>query len=83
MFAAFPTIPGDNNESTMTIYAHVGQHSIADQSYVRDCLAARPAEYAELAKELQAVGYDDLTIVKRVLRSHRLHRRKVIEGRAT
>lgn len=63
--AFFPTLPGDNDPSTMTCYAHVGQHSSADMDYVRSCRPASPEEYASLLSELQSVGYDGLVVMKR------------------
>ena len=46
-------------------YEHVGQHGNA--SYPNpQTEAAKPEEYADLLRELQAIGYDDLRIVRRV-----------------
>lgn len=69
VFAAFPTIPGDMSPFNLAVYAHVGQHSSAGESYVSLCKAAKPDEYAALLQELRSIGYDDLVIRKRLTRS--------------
>ena len=45
-------------------YEHVGQHGLASYPHPQT-EPASPAEYAELLKELQAIGYDDLKVVKK------------------
>lgn len=70
VFAAFPTLPGDMSPATMTCYAHIGQHSAAHMRYVSNAKPAKPAEYAELLRELVEIGYDDLVIVRRMTRAH-------------
>jgi hypothetical protein len=64
--AVFPTLPGDMSEYTMTCYAHVGQHGIAHEQWVRSAKPAKPSEYADLLRELRGIGYDDLVIRKRL-----------------
>lgn len=66
--ALFPTIPGNNSPATMTCYAHIGQHGIADQMWAALAKPARPDEYADLLEELQSIGYDDLVIRRRMSR---------------
>lgn len=47
-------------------YMHVGQHGNADyNAMIRATKAATEKEYAELYKELQNIGYDDLKVIKR------------------
>lgn len=48
-------------------YEHVGQHGNASYPHPQTSPAS-PTEYAELLAELRAIGYDDLRIVKRVVR---------------
>jgi hypothetical protein len=64
VYALFPGLIADDH-GHVTCYAHVGQHSAADYDH---CIAksrpATPAEYAALASELEAIGYD-IVIKKR------------------
>ncbi len=56
--AFFPEMPGTNDPTTCTVYAHVGQHGSAAAEYYREC--TRPAtdeESAALKAELARVGY--------------------------
>ena len=46
-------------------YMHVGQHGAAMYPLRPQTVPATADEYAELFKELKAIGYDDLRIVKR------------------
>lgn len=69
VFAAFPEFPGDMNPANMCSYAHVGQHGAASMHYVADCKPATPEQYAALLKELVAIGYDDLRIVRKMSRA--------------
>jgi hypothetical protein len=64
--AVFPTLPGSNRPSSMTCYAHVGQHSACDKEWYRTTRPATPEEYRSLHKELIGQGYDDLKIVSRI-----------------
>ncbi len=75
VYAAFPTIAGNDNPQTMACYAHIGQHGIADAGYVRETKPAKPSEYADLLAELRAIGYDDLVIRHRLTRADYLARR--------
>jgi hypothetical protein len=60
--AFFPTMIGSYDWYTMTCYAHMGQHGIAEKGYVRECRPAKPHEYADLLAELQRI-YDDCELV--------------------
>lgn len=50
--AIFPTLPG-TNEYDCTCYAHIGQHSSCDIGYAASLKPAKPAEYADLLRELR------------------------------
>ena len=56
LFALFPEIheSGDMKLS----YSHIGQHSACSWGYCDECRAAKPAEYKELKKELESLGYN-------------------------
>lgn len=65
LIALFPTYPGTNDRHTCDSYMHVGQHGSADlRGIMHNSRAAKPSEYADLAKELRAIGYN-LDIKKR------------------
>lgn len=76
VFAAFPTLPGNMNQSTMSCYAHIGQHGTADSDYVRQAKPASPDEYSDLLRELRRMGYDDLKIIRRMQHGHYIARRE-------
>ena len=63
--AFFPTIPGTSGWD-VTCYAHIGQHASASLEYMRKCRPAKSEEYADLLRELKAIGYDDLRVVRRM-----------------
>mgnify|MGYP001570170432 CR=1 FL=1 len=66
LIALFPTLPGTNAPSTCLSYMHVGQHAAANlRSLMRHGRAAKPSEYAALAKELRQIGYN-LDVKQRV-----------------
>ena len=46
-----------SNWGNVVCYAHVGQHSEASLGYARECKPAAPAEYADLKRELEVIGY--------------------------
>ena len=65
VFAAFPYEWA--NELFLTGYAHIGQHFAIAWDFVRDC--SRPAtteEAAPLLDELRRIGYEDITVIKRL-----------------
>ena len=65
--AVFPTLPGAVGDNyTMTCYAHVGQHGIASEAWVRGAKPAKESEYIDLLAELIRIGYDDLVIRRRL-----------------
>lgn len=74
VLALFPELPGTNQLQTCSCYACIGQHSHADLARVmRASRPARPDEYAELACELQRLGYS-LIPIQRVPRAARARR---------
>lgn len=69
VFALFPYIPWNRRGTTVTYYAHMGQHSGLNYHYaVMDSRPAKPEEYADLLAELKGIGYR-LRVIKRA--SHR------------
>ncbi len=64
VFALFPHECSDNN-GNVTSYQHIGQHGSADYHH---CIAtsklATPAEYADLKKEMEGLGYK-IRVIKR------------------
>lgn len=72
--AWFPALPGTNDYyRDMLVYAHVGQHSSGDISYMQQKTRnATPSEYAALKRELEqgvVVNYK-LRVVKKMTRKH-------------
>ena len=65
--AMFPELLGDYSPSTCLSYAHMGQHGTAQACPLGR--PAAPAEYADLMRELQGLGYD-LRIISRMTRAH-------------
>jgi len=53
--AVFPTEQGTNDPSTMSCYAHIGQHSSCSIGWYQRTKPAKPEEYASLLSELK--GY--------------------------
>lgn len=85
--AVFPTIPGTNDPSTATCYAHVGQHgSCSREWYAYKTRAATPGEYAPLLAELTRLyerdiageGAAKLHVVTRWLRQYDDERRATL-----
>lgn len=65
LIALFPTLPGTNNPHTCDSYTHDSQHGSADLlGIIHAGRPAKPAEYADLAKELRSIGYN-LDVKKR------------------
>lgn len=44
-------------------YAHLGQHSTAQDEFINNKKLASPDQYADLLKELVNQGYDDLKVM--------------------
>ena len=58
VLALFPEEPGDCTGRTCSCYQHVGQHGQADYNgCIASTRAAKPEEYAPLARELNMIGY--------------------------
>lgn len=67
VIALFPELPGDNNPyKTCLSYMHIGQHGGASVELSK-LKSAQPAQYYNLQKELESIGYD-LRIVSRFSR---------------
>ena len=59
IIALFPEVPADTTGHLCSSYEHIGQHGGADYNLVvfKKTRPAKPAEYAELKKELESLGY--------------------------
>lgn len=57
--AVFPYEPADDTGQLMTCYAHTGQHSGCSMQWYRETRPAKPAEYADLKRELERYGPPD------------------------
>lgn len=80
VIALFPTIPGTYDAGTCTDYVHVGQHGSADPHVIINMSrAATPAEYADLKKELEGIGYRP-RVYQRLQRSFYEARRKELDA---
>jgi hypothetical protein len=55
--AVFPCIPADDSGDLMSCFAHVGQHGAAGHAWFYSMRPAKPAEYAELKRELESEPY--------------------------
>ncbi len=50
--------PATTRLGSLTVYAHIGQHSEGDIGWYRERThAAKPQEYAELKREMEGLGY--------------------------
>lgn len=70
--AVFPTIAGSvGDPSSMSCFAHVGQHSACCLEWYRGTRPAKPTEYAELKRELESAPYGYLLkICRRITPQH-------------
>lgn len=55
--AVFPTIPADSYGETFSCYGHIGQHSGATWDWYHTTRPAKPEEFADLKRELEAAPY--------------------------
>lgn len=69
--AVFPTVPGTNDPSTMTCYAHIGQHGSCHADWVRSTSPSLPGDYAPLLAELRSIYETDEDGIKLQVR-HRI-----------
>lgn len=61
LFAYFPQHfynKRTHGHGVRTCYSHVGQHSACTIEYAKESRVATPAEYADLKKELESIGYE-------------------------
>jgi len=80
IIALFPADLGTNDPYTCSSYMHQGQHSSADPWLVmQDTVPAKPEEYADLQRELEQVGYDDLRIYHRLQSSFLADRQRQLQ----
>lgn len=77
--AVFPTEPATIDGYTMTCYAHLGQHGACSMGWYIKTKAAKPSEYADLQKELQAIGYN-LKVYHRMTPQHRAALRNAVNA---
>jgi len=69
--AVFPATPGTTDPSTMTCFAHVGQHSSCTMEWYYTTKPAKPEEYTDLKHELESKPYSyRLHVVKRITQAH-------------
>jgi len=83
--AVFPTLPGNSDPRTFTVYARVGQHSAGSKEWYRSTRPATPEEYADLLAELRGIYERDddsdavrLVIAKRFTKHHDASRREAL-----
>lgn len=55
--AVFPCEPAEYAGYKMSCYAHVGQHGSCSHDWYQTTRAAKPEEYADLKRELEAAPY--------------------------
>lgn len=85
--AVFPYI--ENNDGTIMCYSHIGQHSSCVWDWVEeDTIPATKEQYADLLKELEDQGYDDLLIEDEIFNeslcvSEKLTIQPITKGRLT
>jgi hypothetical protein len=77
VIALFPEIPTDLYGRYCESYEHVGQHGGADyQGVIMNTRPANVEESADLAEELQIIGYD-LRAIKKASQQHHERRRRL------
>lgn len=80
IIALFPTETGTNDPYTCSSYEHVGQHSSADPNgVIQDTVPAKPAEYADLMRELKGIGYNDLKVYQKLQSDFLTERRRKLD----
>lgn len=59
IIALFPEVPATNRPEHLMSYMHVGQHGTAHHGVVPDSThpVHDPADYADLKRELESIGY--------------------------
>ena len=77
VIALFPALPGTRDPySTCMSYMHTGRHGHASTA-IFALPAAQPAEYSELQKELESIGYT-LRIAHRATRRDLIARKNAL-----
>lgn len=69
IIALFPGLPASNYGADITSYQHIGQHGAASPFADYDTVLATPEEYGSLLSELKQIGYDDLVVRTRIVRT--------------
>ena len=64
IIAVFPQV---KNDRYLMSYQHIGQHSNCARDISTFTKPAAPAEYNDLLRELCAIGYNDLQVMKRII----------------
>jgi hypothetical protein len=60
VFAVFPQLFHNKrlySTKRRVCYSHIGQHSVCNDEYLKECKKAKEPEYQALKKELEEVGY--------------------------
>lgn len=65
IIALFPQEPATSDGWKCMSYMHVGQHGSADPMIVHVTKPAKRAEFVELLRELQSIGYNELNLCKK------------------
>lgn len=58
VFAFFTDEMYSHDKNLRTCYSHIGQHSACHVDYAKESRPATPAEYADLKRELESIGYN-------------------------
>jgi len=78
-FALFPELPADNQGRFCSCFQHVGQHCAADyHGCIGNSNPAKPAEYANLQRELEHRGYILAIRQRATPRMHKTRRQEAI-----
>lgn len=79
IIALFPTEVGDQDPANCMSYEHIGQHGSAwPEGVMKRTTYATPAEYADLKRELEDVGYEDIQVVTKLSPTYLAERMKTL-----
>lgn len=66
IIALFPYLPWSKSGDMVTSYMQMGQHGPADYAgVIAATIPAKQAEFRQLLKELESLGYNDLQVIHR------------------
>lgn len=71
VFAFFPDEKYNREPGLFTCYAHIGQHSACSTEYTKECRLVNRADYLDLERELESLGYDLVVCNDYVVEYHR------------